>query len=161
MDFMSRAQEFMATKTQRLSEDLAEKYGVTEDEIYDIVSCFLKDTYGPALEVAKSISKKTEKPIMLFIGREDCAICQRSWPEIERFLQTHDDIELVKLNYTNPPGLLYHMIHQEEKGQLPLIAMIFQGCIKMAFTGECIHPEVYERYYEDIGSGCSQNIYAL
>ena len=46
-----------------------------------------------------------------------------------------------------PEGLLYHMIPQGETGLLPMIAMIFQGGIRMIFTGECVHPDVYEHYY--------------
>lgn len=160
MDLMSRVQGFMALKMKRLSEELAEKYGVPEEEVSDIVSGFLKDTYGPAMEIAESISSK-EQPVMLFIGREGCAICQRSKPKLDLFLQEHSDLEPVLLDYSCPEGLLYHMIQQGESGLLPLIAMIFQGDIRMVFTGQCIHPEVYERYYEGLRSQCSQNIYAL
>lgn len=160
MDLMSRVQGFMALKMKRLSEELAEKYGVPEEEVSDIVSGFLRDTYGPAVEIAESISSK-KQPVMLFIGREGCAICQRSKPELDLFLQDHSDLEPVLLDYSRPEGLLYHMIQQGESGLLPLIAMIFQGDIRMVFTGQCIHPEVYERYYEGLRSQCSQNIYAL
>jgi hypothetical protein len=160
MDLMSRVQGFMALKMKRLSEELAEKYGVPEEEVSDIVSGFLKDTYGPAMEIAESISSK-KQPVMLFIGREGCAICQRSKPELDLFLQDHSDLEPVLLDYSRPEGLLYHMIQQGESGLLPLIAMVFQGDIRMVFTGQCIHPEVYERYYEGLRSQCSQNIYAL
>jgi hypothetical protein len=160
MDLMSRVQGFMALKMKRLSEELAEKYGVPEEEVSDIVSGFLKDTYGPAVEIAESISSK-KQPVMLFIGREGCAICQRSKPELDLFLQDHSDLEPVLLDYSRPEGLLYHMIQQGESGLLPLIAMVFQGDIRMVFTGQCIHPEVYERYYEGLRSQCSQNIYAL
>jgi hypothetical protein len=160
MDLMSRVQGFMAFKVKQLSEELAEKYGVPEEEVCDIVSGFLKDTYGPAVKTAESISRK-KHPVMLFIGREGCAICKRSKPELDLFLQDHNDIEPVLLDYSRPEGLLYHMIQQGESGLLPLIAMIFQGDIRMVFTGECVHPEVYERYYEGLRSQCSQNIYAL
>jgi hypothetical protein len=160
MDLMSRVQGFMAFKMKRLSEELAEKYGVPEEEVYEIVSGFLKDTYAPAMELAESISSK-KHPVMLFIGRKDCAICRRSKPELDLFLKGHDDLEPVLLDYSRPEGLLYHMIQQGEKGLLPLIAMIFQGEIRMVFTGECVHPEVYERYYDGLRSQCSQNIYAL
>jgi hypothetical protein len=160
MDLMSRVQGFMALKMKRLSEELAEKYGVPEEEVSDIVSWFLKYTYGPAMEIAESVSSK-KQPVMLFIGREGCAICQRSKPELDLFLQDHSDLEPVLLDYSRPEGLLYHMIQQGESGLLPLIAMVFQGDIRMVFTGQCIHPEVYERYYEGLRSQCSQNIYAL
>ncbi len=146
MDLMSRVQGFMAFKVKQYSEELAEKYGVPEEEVSDIVSDFLKDSYGPAVEMAESISRR-ERPVMLFIGREGCAICQRSKPELDLFLQNHNDLEPVLLDYSNPEGLLYHMIQQGETGLLPMIAMIHQGGIRMVFTGECVHPDVYEHYY--------------
>jgi len=67
----------------------------------------------------------------------------------------------VKLDYSQPGGLLYHLIQQQDKGLLPLIAMIFQGRIRMIFTGECLHATVYEKYYNELRSGRSKNIYAL
>jgi hypothetical protein len=160
MDLMSRLQGFMSFKMKRLSEELAEKYGVPEEEVCDVVSEFMNDTYGPAVEIAESISGKIQ-PIILFIGREDCAICQRSKPLLDKFLKNHSDLEPVLLDYSRPEGLLYHMIQQGETGLLPMIAMIFQGNIRMIFTGECVHPEVYERYYHGLRSEGSQNIYAL
>jgi hypothetical protein len=160
MNLMSRVQGFMAFKTKRLSEELAEKYGVPEEDVCDIVSQFMKDTYGPAAKTAERISDK-KQPVVLFIGREDCAICQRSKPELDRFLKDHSDLEPVLLDYSCPEGLLYHIIQQGESGLLPMIAMIFQGNIRMIFTGECVHPEVYEHYYNALRSQCNQNIYAL
>ncbi len=160
MDLMSRVQGFMAFKTVRMSEELAEKYGVPEEEVRGIVSGFLNDTYGPAVQMAESISSK-KKPVVLFIGRDGCPICQRSKPQMDIFLQEHSELEPVLLDYSRPEGLLYHMIQQGESGLLPLIAMIFQGEIIMVFTGECVHPDVYERYYNGLRSKCSQNIYAL
>ena len=73
--------------------------------------------------------------MLLFIGRKDCAICRRSEPILESFLSSHKDLELVKLDYSQPSGLLYHMIHGRENGMLPLIAFIFQGAIRMIVTG--------------------------
>ncbi len=171
---MSRVQGFMAFKLKQHSEELAEKYGVPEEEVFDVVSEFLKDTYGPAVKTAESISRR-EQPVMLFIGRGGCTICQKSKPELDLFLQNHRDMEQVLLDYSNPEGLLYHMIQQGEAGLLPMIAMIHKGCIRMIFTGKCVHSEVYEHYYEDLSSQrsqssaakavqpkqCSQNIYAL
>lgn len=58
MDLMSRVQGFMAFKLKRHSEELAKKYGVPEEEVFDIVSEFLKGTYGPAVGVAESISRR-------------------------------------------------------------------------------------------------------
>ena len=98
--------------------------------------------------------------MLLFIGRKDCNICRRSEPILESFLSRHKDLELVKLDYSQPSGLLYHMIHSQENGMLPLIAFIFRGAIRMIFTGECLHNDVYEKYYNDVLAECSQNIYA-
>jgi len=74
MDLMARVQGFMTLKKERLSEELAEKYGVSEDEVAGVVDSFLKDTYGPALKAAGAISGK-ENPVLLFIGRKECTIC--------------------------------------------------------------------------------------
>ncbi|NMB84933.1 MAG: hypothetical protein A4E44_00576 [Methanosaeta sp. PtaB.Bin018] len=158
MDLIARVQGFMATKQEKLSEELARKYGVAEDELSDIVDSFLRDTYGPAIELAKAIESK-ECPVLLFIGRKDCTICQRSLPALERFLQGHKEFELVKLDYSDAQGLLYHMIQQQDRGMLPMIAMIFRGSIRMIFTGEGIHEEIYEKYSNELRSECSQNIY--
>lgn len=149
----------MASKLYSHREELAGKYGVPEDELSEVVESFLRDTYGPALKLVETMCSK-ELPLVLFVGRKGCAICERSQPELERFLKGHEDIELLKLDYSQPEGLLYHMIHQEETGMLPLIAMIFRGCIGMIFTGECVRREDYEMYYEALRSECSQNIYA-
>ncbi|MGA9099382.1 MAG: thioredoxin family protein [Methanotrichaceae archaeon] len=160
MDLMDHIKGFMNIKLKDFSEELAEKYGVPESEVEDVVSGFLWDSYGRALNMAEAISRK-DKPVLLFIWRKGCAICQKSKPELEKFIQAHSDIDLVTVEYSDPEGLLYHMINQEENGMLPMIAMIFQGNIKTVFTGECIHPEVYEKYYKDLLVECSQNIYAL
>lgn len=158
MDLIARVQGFMAAKQEKLREELAEKYGVPEDELSDIVDSFLSDTYGSAIELAKAIKSK-ERPVLLFIGRKDCTICQRSLPVLERFLQDHKELELVKLDYSEAQGLLYHMIQQQDRGMLPMIAMIFRGSIRMLFTGEGIHEEIYEKYFNELRSECSQNIY--
>ncbi len=160
MDLIARVQGFMTGQRERLSKELATKYGVSPDEMAAIVDSFLKDTYGPALKIAETVSSE-ENPVLLFIGRKECAICQRSQPDLERFLQGHRELELVKLDYSQPEGLLYHMIQQQDKGMLPLITMIFRGRVHMIFTGECICAAVYEKYYNELRSECSQNIYAL
>jgi hypothetical protein len=159
MDLKAQAQGFMAKKEEQLSEELSEKYGVPPEEVAGVVNSFLKDTYGPALCLAQSIASK-EGMVLLFIGRKDCAICLRSEPILDSFLSRHRDLELVKLDYCQPSGLLYHMIHSQENGMLPLIAFISQGAIRMIFTGECLHLAVYEKYYNDMAAECSQNIYA-
>ena len=158
MDLIALVQGFMAKKEVQLSDELSEKYGVPREEVADVVESFLADTYGPASSLAQAIAGK-EGALLLFIGREDCPICQRSEPILESFLSCHKDLELVKLDYSQPSGLLYHMIHNQEKGMLPLIAFISHGTIRMIFTGECIHTAIYEKYYNDMLAECSQNIY--
>ncbi|NMC10195.1 MAG: hypothetical protein GYA39_04345 [Methanothrix sp.] len=148
----------MVAKQEKLREELAEKYGVPEDELSGIVDSFFRDTYGPAIELAEAIKSK-ERPVLLFIGRKDCNICQRSLPALERFLHNHKELELVKLDYSDAQGLIYHMIQQQDRGMLPMIAMIFRGSICMLFTGEGIHEEIYEKYFNKLRSECSQNIY--
>lgn len=160
MDLMDHQKGFMNSKLKDFSAELAEKYGVPESEVEDIVSEFLENTYGPALKLAEAISKK-DVPVLLFIWRKGCSICQKSKPELDKFIQAHSDIDLITVNYSDPEGLLYHIINQEKNGMLPMIAMVFQGKIKMIFTGVCIHPEVYEKYYRDLRLERSQNIYAL
>ena len=159
MDLKAQVQGFMAKKEEQLSDELAEKYGVPPEDVAGVVNSFLNDTYGPAIRLAQAIDNK-EGVVLLFIGRKDCTICRRSEPILETFLSRHKDLELVKLDYSQPSGLLYHMIHNGEKGMLPLIAFIFRGVIRMIFTGECLHNDVYEKYYNDVLAECSQNIYA-
>ncbi len=154
MDLMDRVTGFMNSKLKSFSSELAEKYGVPVSEVEDNVSEFLANTYGPALNMAEAISRK-DKPVLLFIWRKGCAICQKSKPELEKFIQAHSDLDLITVDYSDPEGMLYHMISQEETGMLPMIAMIFQGHIKMIFTGVCIHPEVYEKYYQE---GCAPKL---
>ena len=158
MDLISLAEEFMAIKQEHLSQKLAEKYLISSDEVLDVVSSFLKDSYGPALELAEAIQAK-DKPVLLFIGRNDCAICQRCRPVLERFIIEHREIEPVILDYSQPGGLLYHLIHREEKGMLPLIAFVFRGKIMMKTCGECAAEHVYEKCYRDIKEECRQNLY--
>jgi hypothetical protein len=160
MDLMSRVERFMVQQQQRLSGSLAEKYGVPAEEVSDAVSLFLHDTYDPALRTAEQVAR-SEQPIALFIGRESCAICQRSYPELEKFLRNHPELQLMRLDYSSSEGLLYHMIAQEETGRLPLVAFIIKGRIGMLSTGVCVDSEGYESHYRELMSQCSQNIYAL
>jgi hypothetical protein len=158
MDLNIQAQGFMTWKQEQLAQELAEKYGVPLNEVEGVVDSFLKDTYGPALRLAEAIHDK-EKAVLLFIGKKDCAICQRSRPILESFLLSHKDLERVLLDYSQSEGLLYHMIHREDKGMLPMIALIFQGTIRMISCGECICTAVYEKCYNELQAECSQNIY--
>ena len=159
MDLKAQVQGFMAKKQELLADELAKKYGVPSEEVADVVNSFLEDTYGPALKLAQTINSK-ERVVLLFIGKKDCSICQRSQPILERFLSQHKELELVKLDYSQPEGLLYHMIYSRENGMLPLIAFIFQDAIRMIFAGECLCATIYEKYYNGILAECSQNIYA-
>jgi hypothetical protein len=158
MDLNILAQGFMTWKQEQLAQELAEKYGVPLNEVEGVVESFLKDTYGPALKLAKAIHGK-DKAVLLFIGKKDCVICQKSRPIMESFLLSHTDLEWVLLDYSQSEGLLYHMIHREEKGMLPMIAFIFQGAIRMISCGECICTAVYEKCYNELQAECSQNIY--
>lgn len=153
-------QGFMARKEEQLGDELAEKYGVPLAEVTDVVNSFLNDTYGPAVKQVQAIEGMRGKMVLLFISRSDCKICKRSEPILESFLSGHRDLHLVKLDYCQPSGLLYHMIHCQKNGMLPMIAFILNGSIKKFFTGECLGAEVYERYYNDMQAECSQNIYA-
>jgi hypothetical protein len=160
MDLNAQVQGFMARKEEQLSDELAQKYGVPLAEVADVVNAFLKDTYGPAIRQAQAIDHMGTKMVLLFIGRKDCRICKRSEPILESFLSRHTDLHLVKLDYCQPSGLLYHMIHSQKNGMLPLIAFILNGAIKKIFTGECLNTDAYERYYNEMLAECSQNIYA-
>lgn len=161
MDLNAQVQGFMARKGEQLSEELAQKYGVPLAEVADIVNSFLKDTYEPAIRQAQAIDRMgRRKMVLLFIGRKDCSICKRSEPILESFLSRHTDLQLVKLDYCQPSGLLYHMIHSQKNGMLPLIAFILNGAVKKIFTGQCLNTDAYERYYNEMLAECSQNIYA-
>jgi hypothetical protein len=157
-NLLAVVQGFMANKQEQLGEELAEKYGVTSDEAASVVESFLVDTYGPAEKLVQSIAGRN-KAILLFIGKKDCKVCNRCEPILESFLSRHRDVELVKLDYSMPEGLLYHMIHDEGRGLLPMIAFIFQGAIGIIFTGECRCEAVYEQCYSEMLAECSQNIY--
>ncbi len=158
MDLTALVQGFMAKKQGQLCRDLAEKYRVSSEEVAEVVTAFMEETYGPAVWLARSITCK-ENMVLLFIGRKDCAICQRSRPVLQSFLADHNDMELVEIDYSEPSGLLYHIIHNQEKGMLPMIAFICRGDIKMIFTGESLRSATYEKYYYDMRAECCQNIY--
>jgi hypothetical protein len=159
MNLLAQVQGFMANKQEQLSTELSEKYGVPPEEVAGVVESFLVDTYGPAKKLAEAIAGRNEA-MLLFIGKKDCKVCKRCEPILESFLSRHRDLELVKLDYSEPEGLLYHMIHNVEMGSLPMIAFIFQGVVGMVFTGECRGAAVYEDCYNEMLAECSQNIYA-
>ena len=64
----------------------------------------------------------------------------------------HNDVQFLKIDYSEPEGLLYHMIQPGDKGLLPMIALTFEGGIRMVYTGECVLPDVYENYYISLKS---------
>ena len=68
--------------------------------------------------------------MLLFIGRKDCTICRRSEPILESFLSRHKDLELVKLDYSQPSGLLYHMIHSRGEWHAPFDCFYLPGSHK-------------------------------
>ena len=151
--------DFMARKEEKLSEELGEKYGVPPEEVADVVLSFLKDSYGPAIELLEELAAKSG-PLLLFIGKMDCAVCSRCKPIIEVFLSGHAELEMVAVDYSQREGLLYHIIVNQESGMLPLIAFILGAQLRLSFTGECSALSDYERCYSAILSECSQNIYA-
>ena len=115
MNLIALVQGFMAAKQEQLSEELAEKYGVPVDEVAEIVESFLKDTYGPAEKLAEAIHSK-ERPVLLFIGRKDCAICQRSLPDLERFLLRPRGFRACEAGLFSPRGsALPHDPQQERR----------------------------------------------
>lgn len=158
MDLICLSQEFFATKQEEMKRELAAKYLLSEDEASDIVASFLQDSYGPAQIRAEEIAGK-EGMVLLFIGRKDCTICQRCRPVLERFIIDHRELEPMIIDYSQPEGLLYHLIHREERGMLPLIAFVFRGKIMMKTCGECAAEKVYEKFYCDIKEECRQNLY--
>jgi len=152
---MGLVQEFITQKRARLRTTLAAKYGLSSeemDEVQEAVDLFLEKNYGPAVSLAEEISK-IQQPVVLFIGREDCAICQESKPLVTKFVQDHGDVRFVKLDYSDPAGRMYHILHQEDRGLLPLTALIYRGCVRMLFTGQPVSSETYESYYHALGSG--------
>ncbi len=157
-NLLDQVQKFMSKKNEKLCEELSEKYGVPSEEVAGVVESFLEDTYGPAKRLAEILAVKNETTL-LFIGKKDCDICRRCEPILESFLENHMELKLAKLSYSQPEGLLYHMIHDQDRGKLPLIAFLFQGKIMAVFTGECHCQTVYEKCYSDILAECSQNIY--
>jgi hypothetical protein len=99
--------------------------------------------------------------VVLFIGKADCAVCQRSKPALLKFLRTHQELKLISVDYSDLRDLLYHILQDGEKGPLPMISMIYRGSVKAIIIRECIHQEIYERCYSSLGPGGSQNIYAI
>jgi len=157
-DLIPLADGFIAKKRDEMCRELTAKYLLSTDEALEIVSTFLEDSYGPAMALAEEIAKR-EGPVMLFIGRNDCTICQRCRPVLERFIVEHRELQSVILDYSQPEGLLYHLIHWVDNGMLPLIAFISKGKIMMKTCGECAAEQVYEKCYRDIKDECRQNLY--
>ncbi|WP_424444830.1 hypothetical protein [Methanothrix sp.] len=157
-DLISLVQESLASREEAMKRELAAKYLLCEDEASDIVSSFLQRSYGPAFALTEEIARR-EGTVLLFIGRKDCAICQRCQPILSEFILEHKDIEPVILDYSQPEGLLYHLIHRDEQGMLPLIAFISCGKIMMKSCGECAAIQIYDEHYRNMSEECRQNIY--
>ncbi|NYT02940.1 MAG: hypothetical protein GKC10_09335 [Methanosarcinales archaeon] len=164
MQLTGLVQEFLAQNRDRLRSMLAAKYGISSEEMDEVraaVDRFLEKNYGAAVSLAEEISEM-QQPVMLFIGREDCAICQESKPAVLRFAGDHREVRLVKLDYSEPAGRMYHILHQEDKGLLPLTALIYRGCVRMLFTGKPVPSETLESYYRALKSGSpDHNVFAL
>jgi hypothetical protein len=149
MNLLKLTSEFMARKQDQLSRELGEKYDIPPEEVAGVVQSFLDDSYEPALRLAEKLTGKSGV-LLLFIGKTDCRVCERCKPILRDFLSRHEEIEVAKLDYTEPEGLLYHIINSNEGGRLPMIAFIIQGEIRMVFTGECSSAGVYEKFYGGI-----------
>jgi hypothetical protein len=98
--------------------------------------------YGPAITFADQIGDCVS-PSVLFIWKEDCQICKRIWPILEESLRDRPYVRLWKINYADPAGLLYHILHSGD-GLLPLIAIIKNGQVVLLKTGEVVPQKVYE-----------------
>ncbi len=57
MDLISLAEDFIAAKQEEISLELSRKYLLSSDEVSEIVSTFLEDSYGPAMALAGEIEK--------------------------------------------------------------------------------------------------------
>jgi hypothetical protein len=149
MNLLDLASEFMANKQDQLSRELGEKYDIPPEEVAGVVQSFLGDSYEPALRLAERLAGKSGI-LLLFIAKTDCSVCERCKPILKDFLSRHEEIEVAKLDYAEPEGLLYHIINSKDRGRLPMIAFIFQGEVRMVFTGECSSAGVYEKFYGGI-----------
>ncbi|MBN1322859.1 MAG: hypothetical protein JW986_02505 [Methanotrichaceae archaeon] len=152
MELLNKVQEYLEVQQEKLQGELAAKYALPQDEADELriaVTRYLDKTYGPAIDLARYICGR-KGTVVLFIGREGCEICHDSQFGLDRFISEHGDVELVKVSYSDPAGLLYHLIHGDEGGLLPLIAMIRTGHLNMTFTGVRLLPEVYEKYYSSL-----------
>ena len=140
-----KVQEFLSKQQKKLME----KYATLRDEEVElggVVSRFLETTYTNALELAETISLE-KRPVILFIGIEDCPICKKGRVELDELKRSHAEVEIFILDYNeDPSGLLYHMIEDGDLGgPLPLIAMIHDGCLRQVWRGEVVTGEEYER----------------
>lgn len=159
IDLVARTESFLSKREKKIGSELAMKYAVPKDEVAEEVRSYLDDAFGPAKRLAFEIGER-EGCLLLFIGKKDCNVCKRCEPVLEGFLKAHSELQLLRLDYSEPEGLLYHIIHEEERGSLPMIAFISQGRVWMVFTGECSKETVYEDCYREMLEECSQNIYA-
>lgn len=142
MELERLIRDFLVRSRRDLRAQLEAKYGLDPDEIDEILDRMIHRVYGPALSLAESLKHGR---VALFIEREGCPVCRDAAPEFERFLEDHPDFSCIRLEYSKPEGLIYHILHQEESGRLPLVALISDGTVMMLETGGARAFEEYER----------------
>lgn len=142
MELERLIRDFLVRSRRDLRAQLEAKYGLDPDEIDEILDRMIHRVYGPALSLAESLKHGR---VALFIEREGCQVCRDAAPEFEHFLKDHPDFSCVRLEYSKPEGLIYHILHQEESGRLPLVALISNGTVLVLETGGARAFEEYER----------------
>ncbi|MCQ8903808.1 MAG: hypothetical protein NQU42_06940 [Methanothrix sp.] len=142
MELERLIRDFLVRSRRDLRAQLEAKYGLDPDEIDEMLDRMIHRVYGPALSLAESLKHGR---VALFVEREGCSVCRDTTPELERFLKDHPDFSCIKLEYSKPEGLIYHILHQEESGRLPLVALISDGTVMMLETGSARAFAEYER----------------
>lgn len=142
MELERLIREFLVRSRRALRAQLEAKYGLDPNEIDEILDRMVRRVYGPALTLAERLKHGR---VALFIEREGCPVCRDAAPELERFLKEHPDFRCTRLEYSTPEGLIYHILHQEESGRLPLVALISDGRVIMLETGGARAFADYER----------------
>ncbi|HOT07229.1 MAG: hypothetical protein A4E45_01130 [Methanosaeta sp. PtaB.Bin039] len=146
MELKAQVQEFLKAQSRTVKGELASKYGVPPEELEEVAAGILETTFGPALMLARQIESHPGA-VLLFIGRQDCPICSDDRPVVEAFLSSHRGVRREIRDYTEPEGLIYHMLNREDQGMLPLIALISGGQVAMLHTGKRLTQEDLERGY--------------
>ncbi len=133
MELKRLVSDFVERSRRDLRAQLESGYGLDPDETDEIVDRALFKVYGPALALAdKLCSGRT----VLFIEKEGCPVCRAAAPELERFLRDHPDFACLRIEYSTPEGLLYHILYAGESGKLPLVAVISDGILMKLLTGD-------------------------